>query len=339
MFPCEPVGVRRELEHVRWRAPLASAMRGFVVTLLLALVAGEGVKLEHELHALAVGPTAYSKAITVNNTTTTLLRYSSTSSQQFAVCTVATSGLNVFLVDPTAADTTNGEGPYCDTCANGPRFVAGNDYARTSAGTGTVRCRFYDAPLGASDTGGGLAQGLADTLYCKLSGGAGCTMTGEIRLSSTVGVRGTDAFVALNSSTGATDGYLSIPGGTAAIAIATATGASGAQHLVVGSTAFSGSKANVAIANNVWCASDSESATAGGTNLFCVDGVGQTVMATGVSANNNLAGTSACAAAGDVGKEVLYNDTSTSKITRCVCEQTAAATFAWGAVSAVGDCT
>lgn len=61
----------------------------------------------------------------------------------------------------------------------------------------------------------------------------------------------------------------------------------------------------------------------------------------GVNASNALTGATggACAAAGDVGKLVRYQDTSTSKITFCVCEQTAAATFAWGAVTGAGDCT
>lgn len=77
----------------------------------------------------------------------------------------------------------------------------------------------------------------------------------------------------------------------------------------------------------------------GASNLFTVDGVGITHMITGVTANNALAGTAACSAAGNVGDEVLYSDTGSSKITLCVCEQTAAATFAWGAATAVGDCT
>jgi hypothetical protein len=74
-------------------------------------------------------------------------------------------------------------------------------------------------------------------------------------------------------------------------------------------------------------------------NLFTVDGVGILHMVTGVTANNALTGTAACAAAGNVGDIVLYSDSSTNKITECVCEQTGAGTFAWGAVTAAGDCT
>jgi hypothetical protein len=78
---------------------------------------------------------------------------------------------------------------------------------------------------------------------------------------------------------------------------------------------------------------------AGLNNLFTVDGVGITTMVTGVTAANNLAGTAACSAAGNVGETVLYSDTSTSKISFCSCEQTGAGTFAWGATTATGDCT
>jgi len=67
------------------------------------------------------------------------------------------------------------------------------------------------------------------------------------------------------------------------------------------------------------------------------NGMMQTVAQ--VSAANDLPGQEACAAAGDVGKEVMYSDTSTSKISKCICEQTGAATFAWGAATATGDCT
>jgi hypothetical protein len=78
---------------------------------------------------------------------------------------------------------------------------------------------------------------------------------------------------------------------------------------------------------------------AGVNNLFTVDGVGILHMITGVTASNNLVGTAACAAAGNVGDVVLYSDSSTNKISVCTCEQTGAGTFAWGAATATGDCT
>jgi hypothetical protein len=120
-------------------------------------------------------------------------------------------------------------------------------------------------------------------------------------------------------------------GGTSKIDVAT----SGVVFLLGPSIAGVGATANRTIGQTAAGFYDN----AGANNLFTVDGVGILHMITGVSANNALTGTAACAAAGNVGDIVLYNDTSTSKITECVCEQTGAGTFAWGAVTAVGDCT
>jgi hypothetical protein len=115
---------------------------------------------------------------------------------------------------------------------------------------------------------------------------------------------------------------------------------SGGGAIFVGaSAARTGSNTNRTVGQTTWCVSDTITTSSSGADLFCVDGVGIEQMVTGVTASNNLAGTSACAASGDIGKRVLYSDTSTSKITECVCEQTAAATFAWGPVTAAGDCT
>jgi hypothetical protein len=253
MKPCtpaalSPVGTFRLDELERSNARLWRVVLSALVAALL--VAGGRVVDRHydEVRAMN-GPAARTAAITVNNTTNTQLRDSSTSTHQFGICTVETSGLNVFLVESTASDTSNGEGPYCDTCNNGPRFIiGGKDYARTSASSGTVRCRFYDAPLGAMDVGGGLSMGLADSRYVNANGD---TMTGGLTFSGvatdittgtdqdlTLSPNGTGIVVMgkrISPATAASCNAISMGTSSSGIAIDTSTGTT---QICVGSNAF-----------------------------------------------------------------------------------------------------
>lgn len=140
-------------------------------------------------------------------------------------------------------------------------------------------------------------------------------------------------------STGTQRGKIDVAAGVGGVMFGAAGGTDPGFRAQSGAYASAGLGGAGTIGTKVFCAGKSLTASSAGTDLFCVDGAGVTQMITGVTASNNLAGTSACAASGDVGKEVLYSDTSTSKITLCACEQTAAATFAWGAVTASGDCS
>lgn len=110
--------------------------------------------------------------------------------------------------------------------------------------------------------------------------------------------------------------------------------AAGDVAVRIGTTVADGSSGNLA---DLLVLSTDEDGTP--TNKFRFKGTGVMQTLAQISASNALAATEACAAAGDVGKEVIYSDTSTSKISKCLCEQTGAGTFAWGAATATGDCT
>jgi len=121
--------------------------------------------------ARAIGPSSQTKALTVANNANTRLRFSSSTTHREGVCNVETAGLNVYVVNASDADTSNGQGPYCDTCGLGASFaIGGTDYARTSAGSGTVRCRFYDGPVGGALAGGGMSLGAASNTFLERNG-------------------------------------------------------------------------------------------------------------------------------------------------------------------------
>lgn len=114
----------------------------------------------------SAAPVGYSQVITVDNTAATPLRYSDTSTHAIGFC-VNRDTTPVYLVDPGAANTTQGGGPYCSggSCASGAVFAIGTVSARTASGSATVSCTFYDQPLGAtvaigSGGGGGGGSGI-----------------------------------------------------------------------------------------------------------------------------------------------------------------------------------
>lgn len=380
---------------------------------------------------------ALTKSISITNAAATELAYSTSVKHAGAVCVNTTTGTNLFVVEESAANTTDGVGPYCDTCVAGPVFTIGRAWARLSAGgPATVRCAFYEEPpSGALSSFAGLTRGAADTLYLLLDGSndpmtgrldvltqASCaatsiggtatsglaldSATGQVRVcfggnavatfnatqilggsgfnftsagaggfvssgtgnysfsgggatkdfqcasndSCTVQSQGTGDLtlesggddMLLNDGAG-DRGKITLASGIVDFIGGSAGGASDAQYrqCSVGTCSFGpnqiGTRSDEAVSSLVAAIVDNLAGTP--NNLLRVFGTGIVQMSTGVTANNNLAGTSACAAAGDVGKEVLYSDTGSSRITRCVCEQTAAATFAWGAITASGDCT
>lgn len=147
-----------------------------------------------------------------------------------------------------------------------------------------------------------------------------------------------DNIIDIQKSDGTVEGHIGTNTGTGFVDLASDNATGGIIQAQTNGT-FAGRFGNIGIGTSVMCINDGMSDSSSGTTLWCLDGVGIEIMKTGVTANNNLAGTSACAASGDVGKRVLYSDTGSSKITECICEQTGAATFAWGAATAAGDCT
>lgn len=157
----------------RWRLLVLTGAPAALALIALALASWATVMPR----VLDAGPTGKTKTIAVSNAAATRLQYASGSEHLWGVCNVETTGLNVFLVESGASSTAQGQGPYCDTCVLGASFViGGTDFARTSAGSGSVRCRFYDSAIGAAvaPAGGGSGN---DLDACQESGGANCAMS------------------------------------------------------------------------------------------------------------------------------------------------------------------
>lgn len=117
---------------------------------------------EHK--AMGAGPVAYSKSFSVTSSATTVLQYDPDFQHASGQCVNETAGVGVFIVDPSATVTTDGTGPFCDTCKGGAVFAIGGKDSVRGAGSATVRCRFYSQPVSLGTSGGG--------------GGGGGTFTG-----------------------------------------------------------------------------------------------------------------------------------------------------------------
>jgi hypothetical protein len=282
--------------YLRRLSRASLVLRVSLASFVAALVFGAlGMRALSTNHAFVQGPTAYTKSITVDNSAAVPLVFSTTSSQLFGICTNQTAGINLFIVSPSAANTSNGEGPYCDTCNDGPQFVvAGNDSARTSAGSADLRCRFYDAGIGSAVANvAGFTRGFADTLYCKLTG---CTMTGSTTYSGVTNDIATAGNEDLSLAPGGTGKVIDKLGGNVAQFNDSAgnpegeilTGATDANFLIRyatggaairmtgagGNGASVGSTEDKAANEKAGCFGDGLSATGGVTNLVCAYGTG-----------------------------------------------------------------
>lgn len=116
----------------------------------------------HDDEALLTSGRPFPAAFTVTSAAVTTLQLSSTAVTRSMKCVVTTASTPLFLVDPTASNTSSGEGPYCTNCAGGSVFAvpAAKAYARTSSGSADVRCSFYDGDV-APSSGGVAAAGVA----------------------------------------------------------------------------------------------------------------------------------------------------------------------------------
>jgi hypothetical protein len=141
----------------------------------------------------AAAPVVYPKTFSIGSGATTALQYATGSVHAFGVCTNETTGVAVYVLNPSATATTDAGGPYCDTCKGGARFVIGTASARTSSGTASVRCEFYSQGLGgiaavglaAGGGGTGTLTGTGADNQCafwsgatSLDGSASCTFDG-----------------------------------------------------------------------------------------------------------------------------------------------------------------
>lgn len=158
-------------------------------------VDGDTVEVGTSPEALAA-TRPFPLAFSVGSAAVTTLELSSTTSTTTGLrCVATTTAVPVFLVAPTAANTAQGEGPYCDTCVGGAVFQvpAARAYARTSAGTSDVRCSFFDG--GAVPSGGGVGVvGVGDARYLKLDA-SNDPVTGALSLASSLDVDGTTLVV------------------------------------------------------------------------------------------------------------------------------------------------
>lgn len=142
----------------------------------------------------------FPRAFTVDSTAVVTLELSSTAVTSFARCVVTTSATPLFLVEPGAATTASGEGPYCVGCAGGSVVIvpSAKGFARTSSGSADVRCSFFDGPASVVGLGGG-GGGVSASLVCLLTGGVDCQLP-TVR-GSTFGFQDTNGVVDVQVST------------------------------------------------------------------------------------------------------------------------------------------
>jgi hypothetical protein len=150
------------------------------------------------------GPVENVKALTVGSGANVHAVFSTSTQMLFARCSATTTGVSVFIVNATDANTTNGKGPYCDTCLLGPELPPlGDAYLRTSSGTSTVKCGFVSSwPAGMTMGGGagaaGITEAAADARYLKLDA-SNDPLTGDLATHSVTPA--TDATYDLGDST------------------------------------------------------------------------------------------------------------------------------------------
>lgn len=136
-------------------------------------------------------PVERTKALSVDATANVEVRYSATMRHLLARCVNTSSGVALYIVESTATNTTDGEGPYCDTCAGGATLPPlGTAYLRTSAGTAAVRCGFVEdwPTAGVSFTApgaGGMSSTTADASYLRLDA-TNDPVTGNLDLAANV---------------------------------------------------------------------------------------------------------------------------------------------------------
>ena len=140
--------------------------------------------------ALSSGPQEFTAVLTVGAAANVAVEYATTWEHSVARCTNTTAGVNLFIVNPGATDTTAGAGPYCDTCAGGAILPPlGRAWLRTSAGSATVRCSFNDgwgtSSFPPSSAGGGVSLGTADGRYLMLDA-SNDPLTGQLAGQTTL---------------------------------------------------------------------------------------------------------------------------------------------------------
>lgn len=109
-------------------------------------------------------------------------------------------------------------------------------------------------------------------------------------------------------------------------------GAAGTLTLNATSTAFASATNTIGSAATTWNVNTTN-------GIWPIGATASTTNGTGVQYKGAVTTLPACTAAGNVGQWVMYNRAASNTITMCICEQTAAATFAWGAATAAGNCT
>jgi hypothetical protein len=181
--------------HSPW-GPLVyvALVLGIVAMLLGAFLMSVERIVSHPTESVASTPVALGSPsspreqmgrLQVTDVTNTALVPAAYTTPASGFCVTNSATDNVFVVAETAADTTDGDGPYCtDTaaCPAGPVIpIAGRAWARLdAAGLVTLSCRWVDDGTGygaARSLGGGGGGGPA---ACELTGGADCTMLGQI---------------------------------------------------------------------------------------------------------------------------------------------------------------
>lgn len=142
-------------------------------------------------------PVERTKVLTVDNTANVEVRYSASMRHLLARCVNKTTGVSLFVVESDDANTNDGVGPYCDTCAGGATLPPlGTAYLRTSAGTASVACGFVEdwpsAGLNFTAPGaGGMSTTTADASYLRLDGTNDGDVSADIDLPLGFSVDGT----------------------------------------------------------------------------------------------------------------------------------------------------
>lgn len=160
-----------------------------------------------------------------------------------------------------------------------------------------------------------------------LRGGGTSGSAGSIVLQSRSGSS------SILDSAGNTEGTILTSSGQASLIIRQANASSTGTLKVNATYAQVGSGGNIAAGAKAACFNESTTA-GGGTDIFCANGDGAVQHLLQVTA---LPAT-LCDAAGEVGSMYIYSRAASNTITFCACEQTAAATFAFGAITAAGNC-
>jgi hypothetical protein len=189
-------------------------MRALATLILSALltvpaIVGGAVVVDALVDAQSA-PTHYTKVLTVDNTANVEVVYSSALRHSVARCVNKTTGVSLFIVESSDANTNDGLGPYCDTCiGNATLPPLGKAFLRTSAGTASVACDFTESPVQASGGGGGgMSMGTADARFLKLAADND-PLTGRLDLltansCNAVSIGGTSSGgFAIDSTTGA----------------------------------------------------------------------------------------------------------------------------------------